>query len=136
MGRYYFHLRAGDTLTSDEEGTDLPDLMAAQREAQLAARELVANAIKDGKRAIPDALVVADEAGEMLVIPLTMVLPRPFGSFEVLTEGLDQAVASDEEYRAQAAYAEKQARSARNHQDRESWLRIAQGWMSLLHKRP
>jgi hypothetical protein len=43
---------------------------------------------------------------------------------------------SDEEYRLQAADAEKQARLAKTDSDRESWLRIAQGWMSLLRKRP
>jgi len=34
---------------------------------------------------------------------------------------------SDEEYRRQAAYAEKQARAAKLDGDRESWLRIARG---------
>jgi hypothetical protein len=33
----------------------------------------------------------------------------------------------DEEYRRQAAEAEKQARSAKFDSDRESWLRISQG---------
>ncbi len=42
----------------------------------------------------------------------------------------------DEEYRRQATDAEKQARVARNDIDRAAWLRIAQGWLSLLHKRP
>ena len=45
-------------------------------------------------------------------------------------------MSNDEEYRSQAAYAEKQARSAKFDTDRESWLRIAQGWMSLLRRRP
>jgi hypothetical protein len=45
-------------------------------------------------------------------------------------------MSSDEEYRMQAAEAEKQARLAKTDFDRESWLRIAQGWMSLLRKRP
>jgi hypothetical protein len=43
---------------------------------------------------------------------------------------------NDDEYRRQAAEAEKQARSAKFASDRESWLRIAQGWLSLLRKRP
>ena len=43
---------------------------------------------------------------------------------------------SDDEYRRQAADAEKQARSAKFDSDRESWLRIAQGWLSLIRKRP
>jgi hypothetical protein len=43
---------------------------------------------------------------------------------------------NDDEYRRQAADAEKQARLAKFDLDRESWLRIAQGWLSLLYKRP
>ena len=45
-------------------------------------------------------------------------------------------MSSDDEYRRQAAYAEEQSQQARNDMDRESWLRIAQGYMSLLRKRP
>jgi len=45
-------------------------------------------------------------------------------------------MSDDEEYRRQAAEAEKQARSAKFDSDREAWLRIAQGWLSLLRKRP
>jgi hypothetical protein len=41
---------------------------------------------------------------------------------------------SDDEYRRQAAEAQKQADRARNDGDRESWLRIAQGWMSMIRK--
>ena len=45
-------------------------------------------------------------------------------------------MSTDREYRLQAAEAEKHARLARNDADREAWLRIAQGWMSLLRKPP
>jgi hypothetical protein len=38
--------------------------------------------------------------------------------------------------RRQAAYAKKQARLAKNDTERESWLWIAQGWISLSRKRP
>jgi hypothetical protein len=44
-------------------------------------------------------------------------------------------MSTDEEYRRQAAHAEKQARIAKVDSDREAWLRIAQGWMSLVRKR-
>jgi hypothetical protein len=44
-------------------------------------------------------------------------------------------MSSDDEYRKQAAEAEKQARHTHSDRDRESWLRIAQGWMSLLRRR-
>jgi hypothetical protein len=78
MRRFYFHLRTGDELTPDEEGTDFPDFSAAQREALLCARELLSEAIKRGKSEVPEALVIADEAGRQLaIVPLTAVLPEP-----------------------------------------------------------
>jgi hypothetical protein len=77
MGRFYFHLRAGDELTPDDEGIDLPNFTAARREAILSARELLVEAIRSDKRKIPDALVIADEDGRTLnIVPLAAVLPE------------------------------------------------------------
>jgi hypothetical protein len=42
----------------------------------------------------------------------------------------------DDEYREQAAEAERQARLAMNEIDRAAWQKVAQGWLSLLRKRP
>ena len=79
MGRFYFHLRAGDELTSDDEGMDLPDLSAAKREAMLTARELLVEAITSGKQTVPEAFVIADDEGRALdTISLAAVLPAPF----------------------------------------------------------
>jgi len=78
MGRFYFCLRAGDELIRDDEGVDLPDFSAAQREATLAARELLAEAIMSGRPKVPDALVIVDEVGRMLdAVALAAVLPEP-----------------------------------------------------------
>jgi hypothetical protein len=78
MGRFYFHLRQGDELIPDEEGQDLPDVSEALHEALIAARELLAEAIKNGQDRVPDAVVIADEAGRAIeTIPLAMVLPKP-----------------------------------------------------------
>ena len=77
MRRFFFHLRTGDELIPDEEGTDLPNFSAAQREALLGARELLAEAIKSGKQRVPDAFVIADESGRALdTVPLAAVLPQ------------------------------------------------------------
>jgi hypothetical protein len=77
MGRFYFHLRAGDELMPDEEGIDLPDLSAARREAIEAARELLGEAIKSGRPEVPEAFVIADEDGrELDAVPLAAVLPE------------------------------------------------------------
>jgi len=43
---------------------------------------------------------------------------------------------TQEEYRHQAAEAQRQADLASNETDREAWLRIARGWRNLLIKRP
>ena len=48
MPRFYFHLRTGDDCISDEEGADFKDQSAAKREAEMAAREMIAVAIKAG----------------------------------------------------------------------------------------
>jgi len=77
MGRFYFHLQTGDQIVPDAEGDELPDLSAAEHEAILAARELLAEAIKSGRPEVPEAFVIADEEGRALaLVPLAAVLPR------------------------------------------------------------
>jgi hypothetical protein len=79
MGRFYFHIKNGDELIPDDEGTDLPDVAAATREALQAARELLAEAIKVGTSKVPEALVITDETGQTVeVLPLAVVLSEPF----------------------------------------------------------
>jgi hypothetical protein len=78
MARFYFHLQGGGELLHDPEGADLPDLNAARHEAWLSARELLSEAIKYGRETVPEAFVIADEAGRKLdVVPLALVLPKP-----------------------------------------------------------
>ena len=45
-------------------------------------------------------------------------------------------MSTDDEYLRRAAYAEKQALVAKFDSDREDWLRIAEGWKSMMRKRP
>jgi hypothetical protein len=76
MELFYFYLRMSDRLILDEEGEELPSLSAAQRKALQTTRELLADAIKNGNQDVPDALVIADEAGRALeTMPLAAVLP-------------------------------------------------------------
>ena len=78
MRRFYFHLQADDQIVPDDEGVELPDLSAAEHEAILAARELLAEAIRCGRPEIPEAFVITNEEGRALaVVPFTTVLPRP-----------------------------------------------------------
>jgi hypothetical protein len=76
MARFHFHLRDGDETIFDEEGVDLPDLSAAIREARLGARELIADAVRLDRDRVPNALVVADQDGNILyTLRLADILP-------------------------------------------------------------
>jgi plasmid stability protein len=78
MGRFYFHLRREGELVTDDEGTELPNVRAARREAEQGAREMLAEAIKAGGDTIPDAFIVADEHGrEVDTVLLATLLPKP-----------------------------------------------------------
>ena len=77
MGHFYFHLRVDGELQLDEEGQDFPDVPAARHEAEDAARELLAQAIRAGEDQIPEGFVIADEEGrEIDTVPLAAVLPE------------------------------------------------------------
>ena len=45
-------------------------------------------------------------------------------------------MSTDDEYRKQANYAQDMAERLTSPLDKESWLRVAQGWLSLIRKRP
>jgi len=78
MARFYFHFLEGTSLAADDEGIELPDLSAAVREAELSARELLADAIKANKSEVQEAVIVTDYSGERLhTIPLATLLPGP-----------------------------------------------------------
>jgi hypothetical protein len=42
----------------------------------------------------------------------------------------------EDEYRQKADEAQQQSRRAKNDLDRAAWLRLAEGWLGLLRKRP
>lgn len=77
MARFYFHLKTGDTLVEDQDGSELPDSEAARMEALIGARELWAEAIKAGSDVQVDAFVIADQDGRhVLSLPLVDALPE------------------------------------------------------------
>ena len=74
MPRYFIHI---DELDTDPEGTELPDLDAALREARLAAREMLAASIKQGRDDVPLLFFIADEGGRVLkTVHITEALPK------------------------------------------------------------
>lgn len=77
MGRFYFHLRMGEKVITDQEGSDCLDISAARLEALVAARDILADAIRSGNDDAPEAFVIADSEGrELATVPFAVVLPR------------------------------------------------------------
>lgn len=77
MTRFYFHIRMGDRIVIDQEGSDLPDPAAARAEALASARQILADAIRSGNDATPEAFIIADcEGRELETVPLAVVLPK------------------------------------------------------------
>jgi hypothetical protein len=83
MARFYFNFVNEGLADTDDEGVELPHLSAAIREAELAAREFLAEAIKANKSRVPEALIITDDSGGSLhTIPLTALLPEPLKSMK------------------------------------------------------
>jgi hypothetical protein len=76
MTRYYFDLRDQGGLVVDEEGMDLPDMEAVEREATQAmadaARESLHRPIKPSEAAIE----VRDDTGPVLRVRFTIDIAR------------------------------------------------------------
>jgi uncharacterized protein DUF6894 len=77
MSRFYFHIRFGDQIVIDHEGSDLPDPAAAREEALVSARQILADAIRSGNETIPEAFVIADSEGhELETVRFAAALPK------------------------------------------------------------
>jgi hypothetical protein len=76
MARYFFHIKAGAELLKDEEGSEHATLDHARSQALKTARELWADAIKSGKAPGADAIVIADEQGQLTFVPMHDALPK------------------------------------------------------------
>jgi hypothetical protein len=86
MARFYLNIKDGGTIIADEEGTDLPDIEAAKNYAMKCARCMVIDAVRAGKAWVPEAFLIADEAGRALaVVPLVAALPEPLRRFAALS---------------------------------------------------
>lgn len=63
MPMFFFHVRQGDVLVEDPDGSNLADLAAALSEAHEDVRILIAERIKAGTAIHPWKLEVTDEVG-------------------------------------------------------------------------
>jgi hypothetical protein len=66
MGRFFFHIRDGESVISDEEGMDLPDRMAVIREAQLSALDLAHQYMTARKPTSRLKIEIEDESGAII----------------------------------------------------------------------
>lgn len=66
MPRYFFHIRSSDGIIEDPDGSELPDLDAARLEAELSARDLLADLLRQGIALDGQAFEITDERGELL----------------------------------------------------------------------
>jgi hypothetical protein len=74
LPRYFLHI---DELDTDPDGTELPDVDAARREAILAAREMLSEWILRGKEDIATRIIITDAHSKVLaVVQMRDLLPR------------------------------------------------------------
>jgi hypothetical protein len=89
--RYFFHIRHHDALVEDPEGTELDGIESVRREAEVAARELIADRVRAGTPLhIETTFEVRDEnANVVLMLPFASVFlaalhsPAPGGFREM-----------------------------------------------------
>jgi hypothetical protein len=75
MPMFFFHIRDGDALILDEEGTDFEFIQAAFAEAELSARDLAIEQIKGGTLGDGAAVELTNSTGIVLkVVPLSFFL--------------------------------------------------------------
>ena len=66
MPRFYFHICDGHGFTEDEEGVELPDEAATRKQAVAAARDIMANDLREGELDLTSFIEVEDEAHRLL----------------------------------------------------------------------
>ena len=77
MPRFYFHYRTDDELIHDTDGSDLPDLEAAEHNAAAMAKAIVEHAASmGGDTRLPRSIEITDAAGEELLYIVFWAAPK------------------------------------------------------------
>jgi hypothetical protein len=136
MSRYYLHLRHfGGDLIKDEEGSDLPSLAVARDHATIALREILADAIEQGRDIDVEAIVVMDERERCIAaVPAVAALPAALVSSLKDPAAHHAPKSKAEEYRQYAAECRQMAENAVAPDDKASWLKLADAWLQMLPK--
>ena len=80
MPRFYFHYRTDDELIPDTDGSDLPDLEAAEHNAAALAKAIVEHAASTGgDTRLPRSIEITDAAGEELLYLVFWAGPKVGG---------------------------------------------------------
>jgi len=69
MPRYFLHIRRGQMTVVDQEGVELPDIAAAEREATRRAEEIVS---REKLKAVPDGtgvIIISDNSHTIMEVP-------------------------------------------------------------------
>ncbi|MCU1483108.1 MAG: hypothetical protein JWQ19_3894 [Subtercola sp.] len=66
MPIYFFHVRDGELLLKDGDGTDLPSLDAAVVEARESAREIAADSLRSKERVDGRTIEITTAEGQIL----------------------------------------------------------------------
>lgn len=75
MPRFYLHIRDDDRWIEDCEGSDLPTLDAARKEALAGARGILAEQVRAGEALSRQSIEIADDAGLVqAVVPMRSAL--------------------------------------------------------------
>lgn len=82
MPRFFFHYRTDDELIRDADGSELPDIEAAEHNAAALAKAIVERAASTGgDTRIPRSIEITDAAGEELLYLVFWAGPK-FGTGE------------------------------------------------------
>lgn len=77
MPRYYFHYRTDDELIRDTDGSELPDLDAAEHNAAALAKAIVDQmASTGGDTRLPRSIEITDAGGEELLYVVFWAGPK------------------------------------------------------------
>lgn len=63
MPRFFLHIRDGDSLIEDPDGSVFPDIEAARAEALASARDILAGHLKAGRILNGQCIEIVDELG-------------------------------------------------------------------------
>lgn len=76
MPCFHFDLQKGDTINRDDDGAEFPDIAAARLEALMAAREILAEAIKSSSEDVPEYFIITDcDRTVLATIAISEALP-------------------------------------------------------------